>query len=110
MDIKQRMTIEHDGLTDYRIYLESGDGRMVTLDTKEMLKDAEAIARAEEILASAGDAEGAEMIALGDTLAETMASVISAHESWGDAVEYSDCVEAIEAVKPKPLPIKEVVA
>jgi len=110
VEIVRRLTIENDGQTSYRVYLEDTDGRRVTLDTPEMLKDAVAIARAEEIV-SAPEPEAEETVVVGETLADTMATVIAIHEARGDAVEYSDCVEAVETVRPKPvpLPIEEVI-
>ena len=91
MKIIRRITLEHDKHIDHRIYLVDEDGRVVSLDTADRLEDADAIVRAEELLAAESvEPDGLEMIALGDSLADTMATVIAIHEGRGDAVEYSD--------------------
>ena len=119
MKITRRLTIPYNDRLSYRVYLADESGRVVSLDTPEPLKDAEAIARAVEIVADIGaepDEAGAG-IQLGETLEDTLETVLAAHKARGEVLVYADCLAALDVstaavsiVKPVVIePIEEVI-
>jgi len=118
MEIIRRLTIPYKNKLSYRIYLKDDSDRIVSLDTLSELSDNEAITKATDIVNSSVEEPVTENdIHLGNTLEETMESIIAAHKERGDILDYEACLEALDGststlkiIKPIEIdPIKEVI-
>ena len=118
MEITRRITIPYKDKLSYRVYLKDDSDRIISLDTISELSDNDAITKATDIINSSVEEPVTENdIHLGNTLEETMESIIAAHQERGDILDYESCLEALDGststlkiIKPIAIePIEEIV-